>query len=35
VVDGDREEIVTLYEVLKFVHVFLAIVAVGFNISYS
>jgi uncharacterized membrane protein len=25
----------SLYEVLKFVHVFLAIVAVGFNISYS
>jgi uncharacterized membrane protein len=36
VVDGDQEEgVITGYELLKYVHVLMAIVAVGFNASYA
>jgi uncharacterized membrane protein len=36
VVHGDQEEeVITGYEVLKYVHVLMAIVAVGFNASYA
>ena len=36
VVDGGQEEgVITGYELLKFVHILMAIVAVGFNASYA
>jgi uncharacterized membrane protein len=34
-VGADREEVITGYEVLKYVHILMAIVAVGFNASYA
>jgi uncharacterized membrane protein len=35
VVDGGREDVITGYEILKYVHILMAIVAVGFNASYA